>query len=196
MKLKLTAFLWNPLILCFPEDMGIKKLWKRAAGENTWTPYVDSVETEHTLQREFFSLWQLGSNKNLVTFTFLLFRLEGLGVRDALIVHIVVVQMEYGAGPGGLDEMPGRLFILQCAAPLWGALPVQAGFRHSHKLPLLLAVGTRLRLVPGWKAIFWRVEKHEMTSIGIVRTGLRWRGLEGKRFLGSLGLTAFAHPSP
>lgn len=104
-----------------------------------------------------------GSHKHLVTFAFLLLRLEGLGAGRALIAHVVVVQMEYGARPGGLDE--GRLLMFQGPAPLWVALPMQAAFRHSHELPLRLAVWTRLRLVPGWKAIFWRVERHDMMGL-------------------------------
>lgn len=167
-KLKLTAFLWNPLTyLCLKEDLGTKKLHPSMAGNTCRHDTLEHTKTEHTVTTENFflllehSVW---SNKNLVTFTFLLFRLEGLGTWDALVVHLVVVQMEYRASPRGLDEVRRGLFIFQRAVPLRVALPVQAGFGHSYQLPVVLAVWTVLRFVPGWKAIFWRVEKYEMMS--------------------------------
>ena len=141
-----------------PRRSGVNALWKRAAGEphghHTWARGAPSTES---------LLWPSRSHKHLVTFAFLLLRLEGLGAGRTLITHIVVVQMEYGARPGGLDE--GRLLMFQGPAPLWVALPMQAAFGHSHELPLRLAVWTRLRLVPGWKAIFWRVERHDMMGL-------------------------------
>lgn len=63
--------------------------------------------------------------------------------------------MEYRTRPRGLDEVWGCLLVLQCAAPLCMALPVQAGFGHSYQLPVLSSFWTGLLFVPGWKAIFW-----------------------------------------
>lgn len=104
--------------------------------------------------------------KVMVTFTFLLFSLESLGTWDALIVHIVRIQVEYRACPSGLDKVWGSLLILQCTTPLHVALPVQAGFRHSYQLPVLASVWTGLLFVPGWKAIFWweGSRKHKITD--------------------------------
>lgn len=160
-KLKSTA-LRNPLLSRSTEGLGAKAL-----GRELPDSHADSIpglkgDPAHG-HPESFSLRPPGSHTQLVTFALLLLRLEGLGAGRALIAHVVVVQMEYGARPGGLDE--GRLLMFQGPAPLRVALPMQAGFRHSHELPLRLAVGTRLRLVPGWKAIFWRVEKHDMTGL-------------------------------
>ena len=162
-KLKSAALLRSPLLFCSTEGLGAQALWKRAAGEprgpHAWAQGRPSTQSQ---QRVLF-LAATWVSQTAVTFAFLLLRLEGLGAGCALIAHVVVVQMEYGARPGGLDE--GRLLMFQGPAPLRVALPMQAGFRHSHELPLRLAVWTRLWLVPGWKAIFWRVEKHDMTGL-------------------------------
>ena len=93
------------------------------------------MKAEHTDTTEnFFPLLKhfVRSNKNLVTFAFLLLRLEGLGAWDTLIIHVLMVQMEYRASPSGRDEVRRRLFIFQSAVPLRMALPMQAGFGHSY----------------------------------------------------------------
>ena len=161
-KLRLAALLRHPRLFCSIEGLGAKALGKRAAGSHV-DRILGSGETQPTVTTESPFLAATRVSQTAVTFAFLLLRLEGLGAGCALIAHVVVVQMEYGARPGGLDE--GRLLMFQGPAPLRVALPMQAGFRHSHELPLRLAVWTRLWLVPGWKAIFWRVEKHDMTGL-------------------------------
>lgn len=76
--------------------------------------------------------------------------------------------MEYGACPRSLDEVRGRLLVLQGTAPLHMALPVQAGLRHSYQFPVLAALWKGLLSVPGCKAIFWWEGrgKHEITDCG------------------------------